>query len=65
MNKFTDRNFAAVALRHQLKIARQTIQYHDAVIDMLGGMTRAEAVETLRRYGTSNDRARAAQEVTR
>lgn len=65
MNKFTDRSFAAVARRHELKIARQTIQYHDAVIDMLGGMTRAEAVETLRLYGTPSDRALAAQEVAR
>lgn len=65
MNKFTDRSFADVALRHQLKIARQTLRYHDVMIAMLGGMTRAEAVETLRRYGTPTDRALAAQEVAR
>jgi hypothetical protein len=36
--------------RHQLRIARDTLKMHDAMVGVMGGPTKAEAREIIRRY---------------
>ena len=37
--------------RHQLKIARKTLKMNDVAIRIMGGMTKAEALRIIDRYG--------------
>lgn len=36
--------------RHQLRIARETLKLHDAMVPVMGGPSKAEAREIIRRY---------------
>ena len=36
--------------RHQLRIARETLKLHDAMVAVMGGPSKAEAREIIRRY---------------
>ena len=37
--------------RHQLAVARKTLNMPDAILGVLGGMTKEEALEIVRRLG--------------
>ena len=39
----------SVPERHQLKIARKTLTYSDLAIKALGGMTRIEAIQIIKK----------------
>ena len=45
-----------VALKHQLRIARQTLRMSDVGARIMGGMTKREACEVLRMKGSAEDR---------
>jgi hypothetical protein len=42
--------------RHELKIAKQTLQMHDVGAAIMGGMTKGEARQFLRKMGWSAER---------
>ena len=44
-----------VARKHQLKIARDTLRMSDVGALIMGGMTKEEARDFLRKYGGKND----------
>lgn len=39
-----------IFLKHQLKIARDTLKLHDAAVSIMGGMTKQEAREILAKH---------------
>ena len=40
--------------KHQLKIAKQTLKYTDAAIEILAGMTKEEAITIIKKFETKN-----------
>lgn len=40
-----------VFAKHQIKIARSTLKMHDVGVGVMGGMTKDEAREVLKKYG--------------
>lgn len=56
------RNDMDVALKHQLRIARDTMRMTDVMARIMGGMDRATARELLLSKGTARDRKLVATE---
>ena len=40
-----------VFAKHQIKIARSTLKMHDVGVSIMGGMTKEEASDVLKKYG--------------
>lgn len=48
-------SFQSVALRHQLKIARDTLKMPDAMVGVMGGMDKREARTLLKRHHKTSE----------
>ena len=44
----------STADRHQLRIARQTLRMNDVGVKVMGGMSKEEALEVIRRLGSTS-----------